>query len=244
VWETVSSGLSPTPRRSARLGGVGWAMAVVLLLMPLSGAFGATATLTVQTAAAQPDGGSLTLPVVFSAPTGCAVAAIQFDVEYDPALLMPAPSGGVLEGAAAKAARKQISFSKTSPGRIRVLVVGLNADAIAGGEVARLNFSISGDAAAAASAVHVGNAVLADPNGSEVPVRTGGEAQNGPVSPPDTGPGSFQAVPIAASMLLLGCLAAACAVVLLVWRRHGRGRRNLRNSRKRSVAHCAADRHG
>ncbi len=245
AWEALRPAPPPTPRRPARVGRASLAALAVLLLMPLSGAFGAMATLKVQNAAASADGRSLTVPVVFSAPAGCAVAALQFDVEFDPAVLTLSPSGGVLEGAAAKAAGKQISFSKVSPDKMRVLVVGLNADTIAGGEVAKLNFSVSGGTAFAASAVHVRNAVLADPNGSEVPVQPGGgEVQNGPISPPDGAPGAPHTLWAAASVLLLGCLAAGCAAAGFAWRRHARGKDNSRNSRKKAAARCAAARHG
>jgi hypothetical protein len=215
--------------------------------MPLSGAFGAPATLKVQNAAVSSNGRSLTVPVMFSASPGCAVAALQFDVEFDPAVLALPPAGGVLEGAAAKAAGKQISFSKVSPEKIRVLVVGLNADVIADGEVAKLNFGVSGGAVSAASAVHIRNAVLADPNGSEIPTQTGGdEVRDTTLSPSDSTSGGFHAPSATTLALVLGCLVAGCAVAGLAWARRARAReRNIsRNSRKRSAARCATVRHG
>ena len=233
-------------RRSARRGRAFLAAAVVLLLMPVSGAFGAGATLTVQDAAAPPDGCSLTVPVVLSAPAGCAVAALQFDIEFDPTVMTLASSGAVLEGAAAKEAGKQITFSKASPDRIRVLVFGLNAKTIAGGEIAKLNFIMAeGRAVSAVSSVHVKNAVLADPNGSEVPVQTGGRAvQAVPPSRPETTADALRTFPLAPVLLVLGFLTVGGLVAGFVWRMCGRVGRVSRNCRKKSAARCAAGRHG
>ncbi len=245
LWEAVLCGPLPRPRPSIRPESVGLAAVVALLLLPMSGAFGAAATLTVQNAAVPPGAGSLTVPVALSVPAGCAVAALQFDVEFDPAMLALATSGGVLEGAAAKAAGKQLSFSKLSPDKIRVLVVGLNADVIAGGEVAKLNFTVSGGEVSAKSAVQVRNAVLADPNGSQVAVQTGGGEMNaGPIPAPDSAPGISHALPLAAVALLLGCLVAGGMAARFARRRHVRARNASENCRKRSPARCAAQRHG
>ncbi len=238
-------GPPPAPRRSARPGRAASVAVALLLLMPLSVAFGETAALKVQNATVPPDGRSLSVPVVFSAPAACAVAALQFDVEFDPAVLTLAPSGGVLEGAAAKAAGKQISFSKVSPDRIRVLVVGLNADPIAGGEVATLNFNIPRGAVSTASAVHLRNAVLADPNGSEVPVQTGGDdVQDNLSSPPGGTAEPLSAFPLAAVVVALGFLIAAGVVAGFVWRRRAPGKIPSENPQKRPATRCAAGRHG
>ena len=228
------------------LGRAGVIAVAVLLLMPVSGAFGAMATLDLQSAATPSGDGSLTVPVLFSPPAGGAVAALQFDVEFDPSALTLPASGAVSEGAAAKAAGKQLSFSKVSPGKLRVLVVGLNADVIAGGELARLNFSVLGRSVSAASAVHVLNAVLADPNGAEVPVRIGGGEMKGiPVSgQQDSVPATSHALPLAVLGVVLGCLVLGGAAAGFARRRHGREKRASENCRKRAPARCTAQRHG
>jgi len=244
VREVSLLGPLPVPRRSVLRGGALWAAAAVLLFMPVVGAFGAVATLNVQDAAAPPDGRSLAVPVVLSAPKGCAVAALQFDVEFDPVVMSLAPTDSVSEGTAAKAAGKQLSFSKVAPNKIRVLVVGLNAQAIAGGEIAKINFSVSGGIMAAATSIHVGNAVLADPNGAEVPVQAGGDASAIPVAQFDTPAEDTQPFPPTAVALVFACLLTAGAAAGFAWKLHRRRPKPLKNTPRRPAARCAAGKHG
>jgi hypothetical protein len=75
---------------------------------------------------------------------GAALTGLQFDLEYDATLLNVTVSAG----ASATQGGKNVQPAVISPGKLRVLIVGLNRNTITDGVVAVLNVSLKGSAEA------------------------------------------------------------------------------------------------
>jgi hypothetical protein len=108
------------------------------------------------------------VPVTLSPGAGEAVAGMQFDVMYAAAVF---PVVQAAAGPVAEAAGKQVFWSAPEAGRIRVVVAGLNQNAMAGGVAVNLLFSIAEDAPENAYLVALGNVLLAAPDGKSVPAQ-------------------------------------------------------------------------
>ncbi|MCC6487378.1 MAG: hypothetical protein IT364_07745 [Candidatus Hydrogenedentes bacterium] len=78
-------------------------------------------------------GGTVTVPVLLEGDVGSGVAALDFTLRYDPALLAPT---GVRAGDAAATAGKGVQYNVTEPGRYVVMMFGLNQTTIQNGKVA------------------------------------------------------------------------------------------------------------
>lgn len=114
------------------------------------------------------DGGYVTIPVTIRAEGREGVAALQFDVAYDPAMFELTE---IQPGAAAEAAGKYAVSSDLSAGVARVIVAGMNQDTIADGDVVHLVFApltaLDGGGVLSPSA-----AVVSDPFGNPINVET------------------------------------------------------------------------
>jgi hypothetical protein len=110
------------------------------------------------------------------------VSGIETDVEFDPAVLQ---LKSVSVGAAASDAGKKVSSNILDSGIVRVIVTGLNQDAIGDGDVAVISFSVLADAAAGVFPVTLSDPRLVSPTGAEVSV----EAVAGSVTVVATGEG-------------------------------------------------------
>ena len=78
-------------------------------------------------------------------PLGAQVAAIQFDVLYNPSALSLSSAQA---GSADTLASKSLSFNTGSPGDTRFIISGLNQNVIGNGSVADLKFQVSSNAPA------------------------------------------------------------------------------------------------
>jgi hypothetical protein len=209
----------------------------------------ATAALTVADVVAPSEGNSISVPILISAPPEHRVAALQFDVEFDPSALTLPSAAGVVEGAAAKAAGKQVSFSKTSPGKVRVLVVGFNEEVIANGEVAKINFSMARQRMQALEPISLRNVVLSDPNGVEIAVKSGNGGLRlapGPTTSPapaTTTSGRYTPDPRAITTVVAGCLLIGGTAAGMAWRRRAHGKRRVQSERKPAAAHRSPSKH-
>ncbi len=94
---------------------------------------------------------------------GAAVSGVSFDVEYDAAAL----SVRAAAGAAATAAAKTLDANEPSPGRLRVIVIGVNRNRIADGVVAALTVTAK-TSAAGAFPLKLSNAAATDEDGTAV----------------------------------------------------------------------------
>lgn len=100
--------------------------------------------------------------------TSKAIAALQFDLVYDPRAL----DIEVRPSAALQVAAKELSISNPAPGAVRVLISGANQNPLRTGVVATLSISARVAAESGAHSVSLFNSVAADPAGGSVPLET------------------------------------------------------------------------
>ena len=139
-------------------------IAVLSLIMSISTCF--AATLTVGQNSAIPTQTGVSVPVSLSSGTGEEVAAIQFDILFDYAILALTD---VTAGPAASSAGKDISFSTVEPGRVRVIIAGLNQNVISDGAIANALFNVNRNAPGGEQSLSLSGVLLSDPNGVAVP---------------------------------------------------------------------------
>ena len=96
---------------------------------------------------------------------GQSVSGIQFDMDFDSAL-----SVRLLPGTQLGASAKSLYAATLPGGGLRVLIVGMNAGAIADGDLLRAVVAVDPSAAAGIFPVRFTNAIATDPNGSAVPI--------------------------------------------------------------------------
>jgi hypothetical protein len=210
----------------------------MLLLLVQPWASGATATLTVAEASAPSEGGAVAFPVSLLCPPGQRVAALQFDIEFDPSALKMPAKDGVLAGTAAKAAGKQVNYSTVSPGTVRVLIVGFNQETVASGEVATFAFSVAHERPRALEPVHIRNAVLSDPNGNTVPVqgqdggvRSAAAAVAAPSAASSAASDCRNLGPVVVCIILVICMLVGGTAAGVVWHRRARGKLRSQSAR-------------
>lgn len=100
---------------------------------------------------------------------GPAVAALQFDLLFDPEALT---AGEVLAGDNIAAAGKSLAHNEVDAGRLRVLISGFNQNSIAAGPVCTIAFDV-GALTEGVYALTLDQAVLSSPSGDSVTVFTG-----------------------------------------------------------------------
>jgi len=119
---------------------------------------------------------------------GAQVAALQFDVLYDPSALS---LSGAVAGSAATLASKDLFFNTLFPGDTRFIISGLNQSVIGDGSVADLTFQVSFNAPAGPYNLSLSGIVGSDANGNAVTITN--------LNPPPIG-----AVPEPSTWFLLG----------------------------------------
>lgn len=178
----------------------------------------------------QGEDGTLAIPVVLTADGTEQVAALQFNVEFDPKQFALAGESAVSPGTAAHAAGKSVYAASTKPGTLQVIIAGLNQNVIRSGEVSVLHFKPHGALDQAAGEVLLTNTVMSDPVGQAVRVReaTHGQPdfQSQPEDPASTTPVTADAtrskvIPVAVVLLIL-----VAGWYLLMWRKGGSRRRS------------------
>jgi len=107
-----------------------------------------------------PGGTNVPVTVGLKSLNGAQVVALNFDLTYDSNRLSV---GSVTLGAAASSAGKLISWSQPTANRIRVLIVGLNQDAIPDGAVAVVSFNVLASARRGATPLALTSVVASDP---------------------------------------------------------------------------------
>ena len=152
---------------SSVLPGVLWfAVATGILASP------ATPTVSLTQAIAAAQGGAAVevgVEVALSS-AGQALSAIQFDISYQ----SQAPIVSVSLGDTLTSAEKSIWASTPGPGVERILIVGLNQNAIADGVLATVSVEVAAGASPGAYPLGLTNATASDPLGGPVPLSTGG----------------------------------------------------------------------
>lgn len=93
------------------------------------------------------------------------VSAVQFDLEYDSAVM----SLAVLNSDNSRDSQKSVFVSDLDPNRKRVVVIGFNRAAIADGSLAEVLAHLRADAPLGVYALAIRNVVCSDPGGFAVP---------------------------------------------------------------------------
>jgi len=124
------------------------------------------ATLTVGQNSAIPTQNGVAVPLSFTAGTGEQVAAMQFDILFDYAILALTD---VTAGPATSSADKDINFSAIEPGRVRAIIAGLNQNVISDGTIANALFNVNRNAPDGEQSLSLSGVLLSDPDGAAVP---------------------------------------------------------------------------
>jgi hypothetical protein len=142
----------------------------VLLLGP--GAMAAptpAARLSAGQVSGEPGQAGLVLAIDLTSDPGVEVAALGFDLHYDPAGLIIQDTTA---GQAALAAGKQVASSNPAQGTLRVIVYGLNQNAISDGGVVKVTFDIHSEAPPGVLPLTFSDASAASPGASLVALNT------------------------------------------------------------------------
>lgn len=131
---------------------------------PASGAL-----LTAGQGTGNPGSMGVVVPITLETAIGESVAALNFDLQYDDAILSVAD---VTLGAAAQAADKLIISGLPITGTVRVIIYGVNQNAIGDGVVANIVFDVSVSAPAGTIPLNFSDAVAASPEAIEVDLQT------------------------------------------------------------------------
>jgi len=113
-------------------------------------------------------GGSVVNVSVGYGAKGATVAALEFDLEYDPSALTITAE----IGSAATSAGKFLAMNVLSSGQIRFLIFGFNQNVIGDGSVVVLTIQVSANSSVGPHRLDILNALGADPSGQGVPVET------------------------------------------------------------------------
>lgn len=132
------------------------------------GIAGLGATLAAAPRSALDAGSGARVPIRLETGVHETVAAVQFDVIYDAQAFEVAGQGGVEAGPSAEAALKQVTYAVREPGRVRVLVAGLNQNRLEDGVLAVVNVAVRGRAEAGTSRLTLRNVVMSNPSGRRV----------------------------------------------------------------------------
>lgn len=122
---------------------------------------------------AQVDGDLVTIPINLTGDVGEGVAAMDFQMRYDPQVLEPVEAG---VGPAASQAGKQVSQNSSDPGSYTLVIMGLNQGVMQQGEVASVVMRRVGDAAGGTSNIRIVETTFASLAAEEIPSR--GDSQN------------------------------------------------------------------
>jgi len=122
-------------------------------------------------------GAAAAMPVTLAAETGEEISVVQFTLEFDVSVLTLAE---LMIGPAAESAEKDINSNVLEPGVVRVIIAGLNQNAIPDGVLVEAVFDVDAQAPPGLHMVAPANLSLSDPFGIEVP----GEPESGGVMVP------------------------------------------------------------
>jgi uncharacterized protein (TIGR03437 family) len=135
--------------------------AVLLVVCPC----GFPATLSVANQTANP-GQTVAAPVLLAA-GGQAIAAVQFDLQWDQALAVQ-----VAPGSALGQAFKVLYTASAVSGSIRCLIVGVNQNSLADGAVIELFVTIGNNSSLGTAQMSLTNAMATSPDGVAIPLQS------------------------------------------------------------------------
>ena len=111
-------------------------------------------------------GDQVTIPVLLEGDVAGGVAALSFQLNYDPSALEPRQAS---PGAAAQSAGKDVMTNVKEPGTYMVVMAGLNNGTLASGEVTNIVLERRGDDAS--TNISITGATFASLQGDEIPSR-------------------------------------------------------------------------
>lgn len=126
------------------------------------------------------------LPVVLEGDTGGGVAALDFTLNYDPAVFTPV---GAEASEAAQAARKQVESNEVSPGNYVVMMFGMNQTTVTSGEVASITLTKKSQPGTNQSEVSIDGTTFASIEGHEIESTGSSQTVTFPPPPTDDGGG-------------------------------------------------------
>lgn len=112
------------------------------------------------------DGDQVILPVLLDGDVESGVAAIDFRLNYDPEVLRPVSTR---TGEAAANASKQVQANLANPGEYVVVMMGMNQNTVAPGEVAHIVMEQVGEPQNGRSSVRISRTTFASAEGMEIP---------------------------------------------------------------------------
>ena len=141
----------------------------IFLLTSVGGAAAGspTAVISAGSGSGNPGDANISVPVSLNSQDGAQVAGLNFDLSFDDSRLNVS---NVTSGSAASGAGKIMSWSQPSSSTLRVIIFGLNQDAIPNGTVANVIFNVLVSAVSGASPLTLSNAAATDPGGSGIQV--------------------------------------------------------------------------
>lgn len=134
-----------------------------------------SASLSIASGSGDPGATGIVLAVSLASQAGAQVSGLNVDLSFDGSRLS-VPSGpcnnvvAVVSGSAAQSAGKAILCSRPSASTVRIILFGLNQDAIPDGPVALITFEVLPGAPAGSSTLDLHNGAASAPDGSGVPL--------------------------------------------------------------------------
>ncbi len=135
-------------------------------------------------------GSDVTVPILLEGASEQGVSALDFRLNYDPEVFQPVSAS---TGAAASDANKQVQANSTRDGEYSVVMMGMNQNTVADGEVASIRFERVSEPESGRSNVRISRTTLASADGAEIPseggtatIQLNGDESNGE-DPADAG---------------------------------------------------------
>lgn len=139
---------------------------------------------TLRVGVPQVNGNQVLLPVLLEGDVAGGVAALDFTLNYDPAVFSPV---GAEPGAAAQAARKQVESNEASPGNYVVVMMGLNQTTVENGQIASIRLNKLSQPASNQSSVSIQQTAFSSADGFEIASEGSSQTVTFPPPPTDNG---------------------------------------------------------
>lgn len=136
------------------------------------------------------EGNHVVLPVLLEGDVAGGVAALDFTLNYDPAVFSPVSAEA---SAAAQAARKQVESNEVSPGNYVVMMFGMNQTTVANGQVASITLNKHSQPSSNQSDISIKQTTFASLDGGEI--SSEGSSQTVTFAPPPTDDGNSEEPP-------------------------------------------------
>ena len=130
------------------------------------------------------NGNQVVLPVLLEGDTGAGVAALDFTLNYDPAVFTPVRAEA---SEAAQAARKQVESNEVTPGNYVVMMFGMNQTTVNGGQVAEIVLTKKNQPNSNQSDVSIEQTTFASIEGAEIESTGSSQTVTFPPPPSDDG---------------------------------------------------------